>query len=174
MNIFVAGIHGVGKTYLASRLPSESGLKHVSASTLIKEQRALAEWNVDKLVTDVDENQIALAQAVARHNANNTSLLLDGHFVLLGQEGDFIPLGAEVFRALKLSAVVLIEATPEVVASRVVQRDEFYREPKWLANFMRRERAQAELVCTELNLPISVLTSPSDVVFENTLKGFLI
>jgi len=170
MNIFIAGIHGVGKTYLANRLPAGSGLLHTSASTLIKEQLALSEWNVDKRVIDVDANQIALAQAVARHNANNTALLLDGHFVLLGQDGQYIPLGIEVFRTLNLLAVVLIEASPDVVAARIIQRDEIYRDPRWLADFMRRERAQADLVCTELKLPLSVLSSPSDVEFASKLN----
>jgi adenylate kinase len=169
MNIFVAGIHGVGKTYLAKRLPAGSRLMHTSASTLIKEERALPDWNADKRVADVDANQVALAQAVARYNAGNTALLLDGHFVLLGQDGQFIPLGVDVFKALNLHAVVLIEAPPNVVAERVTQRDELYRDTMWLANFMQRERAQAALVCTELNLPLAVLTSPSDVEFANAV-----
>lgn len=172
MNIFVAGIHGVGKTYLAKRLPAGSGLMHTSASTLIKEERALPDWNADKRVADVDANQVALAQAVARHNAGGTALLLDGHFVLLGQEGQFIPLGVEVFRALNLRAVVLIETPPDVVAARrVTQRDELYRDSTWLTDFMNRERAQAELVCTELNLPLTVLSSPSDVEFASAVGG---
>ncbi len=171
MNILVAGIHGVGKTYLAKRLPAGSGLMHTSASTLIKEERALPDWNADKRVADVDANQVALAQAVARYNAGGTALLLDGHFVLLGQGGQFIPLGAAVFRALNLRAVVLIEAPPDVVARRVTQRDELYRDSTWLTDFMKRERAQAELVCTELNLPLTVLSSPTDVEFASTLDG---
>lgn len=169
MNIFVAGIHGVGKTYLAKRLPARSGLMHTSASTLIKVERALPDWNVDKRVADVDANQVALAQAVARHNAANTALLLDGHFVLLGQDGQFISLDVEVFKALNLRAVVLIEAPPDVVAGRVTQRDELYRDRTWLADFMKRERAQAELVCTELSLPLTVLISPSDTEFANAI-----
>lgn len=169
MNIFVAGIHGVGKTYLAKRLPAQSGLMYTSASTLIKEERALPAWNADKHVADVDANQVALAQAVARRNAAGTALLLDGHFVLLGQDGHFVPLGAEVFKALNLSAVVLIEAPPDVVAKRVTQRDELHRSPSWLADFLGRERAQAELICTELTLPLTVLYSPSDAEFANAI-----
>lgn len=169
MNIFVAGIHGVGKTYLAKRLPAQSGLMRTSASTLIKEERALPDWNADKRVADVDANQVALAQAVTRHNAAGTALLLDGHFVLLGQDGQFIPLGAEVFKALNLSAVVLIEAPPDVVAGRVTQRDYLHRSQTWLADFLARERAQAELVCAELNLPLTVLDAPSDTDFANAV-----
>lgn len=172
MNIFVAGIHGVGKTYLATRLPARTGLVNTSASTLIKEERALPSWNADKRVADVDANQVALAQAVARHNAAHTALLLDGHFVLLGQNGQFIPLGVEVFKALNLSAVLLIEAPPDVVAERITQRDELYRDWTWLADFAKRERAQAELVCTELRLPLTVLISPSDVEFANAVDRY--
>lgn len=169
MNVFVAGIHGVGKTYLANRLPVENGLMHTSASKLIQEERALPNWNVEKCVTDVDANQFALAQAVARKNAGNTPLLLDGHFVLLGQDGQFIPLEVSVFKTLNLSAVVLIEAQLDVVAARITQRDNLYRDPTWLTDFMLRERAQAELVCNELNLPLTILASPSDVEFANAV-----
>lgn len=161
MNIFVAGVHGVGKTYLASRLPADSGFFHTSASKLIKEELALPDWSADKRVTDVDRNQVALARAVARHNAAGTALLLDGHFVLLGASGEFLPLGAEVFRALNLSAVLLIEAKPEVVETRVRDRDNLRRDSEWLALFMHKERAQAEAVCRELGVPLRILASPS-------------
>ena len=171
MNIFLAGIHGVGKTYLAERLPTGSGLLHTSASGLIKEERALPGWGADKHVSDVDENQIALAKAVRRYNASGTALLLDGHFVLLDKEGLFVLLGVEVFETLNLSAVVLIEAQPEVVASRVCQRDGLDRSPKWLAEFAAKERAQAEFVCGRLLLPMRILTSPKEGDFAAAVSA---
>ncbi|MEP7297604.1 MAG: ATP-binding protein [Burkholderiales bacterium] len=165
MNIFLAGIHGVGKTYLAERLPTGGGLLHTSASKLIKEERALPGWSADKHVSDVDENQVALAKAVRRNNASGAALLLDGHFVLLDKEGLFVLLGVEVFETLNLRAVVLVEAQPEVVASRVRHRDGLDRLPEWLAEFTAKERAQAELVCGQLQLPLRVLASPSESDF---------
>lgn len=171
MNIFVAGIHGVGKTYLASRLSAGSGLLHTSASTLIKEELALPDWNPDKRVSDVEKNQVALAKAVARHNANGTALLLDGHFVLLNTVGEFVLLGAEVFRALNLSGVLLIEADPKVVEVRVQSRDDLRRDTEWLAMFMRKERAQAEVVCCDLSAPLRILMSPSITEFAATIAS---
>lgn len=165
MNIFVAGIHGVGKTYLASRLPTGSGLLHTSASKLIKEELALPEWSVDKRVSDVDRNQVALAKAVARHNANGMALLLDGHFVLLDKAGEFLPLGVDVFKTLNLSGVLLIEADLKVVQDRVQSRDDLQRDSEWLATFMRKERAQAEEVCRALRVPLRTLISPRDADF---------
>jgi len=161
MNILLAGIHGVGKTHLASRLPADIGLLHTSASKLIREELALPEWKSDKRVTDVDKNQVALAQAVARHNAGGTPLLLDGHFVLLNTAGDFVPLGPEVFKTLNLTAVLLLEADPRVIEARIQHRDGLRHDTEWLASFMRRERAQAEMVCQELNTPLRILASPS-------------
>lgn len=169
MNIFVGGIHGVGKTYLASRLPVGSGLLHTSASKLIREECALPDWNADKRVANADENQVALARAVARHNASGTALLLDGHFVLLNTDGEFVSLGPEVFRTLSLNAVLLIESDPKVIESRVHKRDDVWRDPQWLEAFITKERAQCEFVCRELDLPLRILVSPSDTDFADAI-----
>ncbi len=165
MNVFLAGIHGVGKTYLAERLPTSFGLLHTSASRLIREERALPGWGADKRVSDVGENQIALSKAVLRHNESGTPLLLDGHFVLLDKAGHFAPLGAEVFQTLNLRAVVLVEAPTEVVAGRVALRDAIAQQHEWLAEFMSKERVQAELVCMQLGLPLKIIASPSESDF---------
>ena len=71
-------------------------------------------------------------------------------------------LGVEVFETLNLSAVVLVEAQPAVVASRVRHRDGLDRSPEWLAEFTAKERAQAELVCGRLHLSLRILASPSE------------
>lgn len=169
MNIFVAGIHGVGKTYLASRLPTGNDLLHTSASKLIEEERALPGWSSDKRVSDIHENQLALVNAVARHNSTGRALLLDGHFVLLGQRGQFVALGQDVFKALNLSAVVLIEEQPAVVARRMIVRDNSYQDAAWIEEFTARERSQAELICQELHLPVTILNSPSQADFANAV-----
>lgn len=165
MNIFVAGIHGVGKTYLASRLPAGIGLLHMSASKLIKEALALPDWKPDKRVADVMQNQVALAKAVARYNSSGAALLLDGHFVLLDTAGEFVKLSAEIFKTLNLRAVLLIEADPKVIEVRVQGRDNLQRDSEWLVTFMRKEREQTETVCSELNVPFRLLVSPSDDEF---------
>jgi adenylate kinase len=171
MNIFVAGIHGVGKTYLASRLPEGHGLLHTTASKLIKEERALPDWSADKRVVDVDENQIALAKAVTRQNAKGAALLLDGHFVLLSGTGEFVSLGAEVFNALNLSGVLLIEADPIVVEHRVQNRDNLQHDSDWIKAFMDLEHSQAKAVCQELEVPLNILVSPNDAEFAAAIAS---
>jgi adenylate kinase len=157
MNIFVAGVHGVGKTFLASQLPKALGLMQTSASKLIKEERALPDWGTDKRVGDVDVNQIALANAVTRHNEAGTRLLLDGHFVLLDAQGEFSPLAANVFKALRLDGVLLLEADANTIATRILERDSREVDIDHTIQFLAAERAQAELVCNELGIPLHIL-----------------
>lgn len=173
MNVFVAGIHGVGKTHLAGRLPTRYGLLHTSASKLIREERALPDWSADKRVAEVDENQVALASAVARYNSEGVRLLLDGHFILLDDKSQFIVLPVGVFGSLNLSSVVLIEAPAQVVAERLKARDGLDRDPRWLSDFMRKEREAAAAICQALGLPLCTVMSSDDAEFEQSVAAGL-
>lgn len=172
MNIFVAGIHGVGKTFLASRAAPNAGLLHTSASKLIREERTSPTWGSDKRVTDVDANQIALATAIKRHNEVGTRLLLDGHFVLLDGEGEMIHLGADVFSSLSLSRVLLIEADVNTVAQRIEGRDQRQVSIDHLQAFMEAERNQAQKVCAEIHIPLAILLAPSVEEFLASINNF--
>lgn len=169
MNIFLAGIHGVGKTYLSARLPADLGLTHASASTLILDERALTNWGTDKLVTDVDENQVALIQAVKRHNDAGTRLILDGHFVLLNAQGKFSPIDVKIFDSLDLDGVVLLEAEPGVIVTRIYERDRVQRDEGEIAAFMAEERRQARAVCDALYIPMVILMSPGPNQFADVV-----
>ncbi|MBU3059877.1 ATP-binding protein [Pseudomonas indica] len=169
MNIFVAGVHGVGKTYLASQLPANLGLMHTSASKLIKDERALPSWGVDKRVSDVEANQVALATAVTRYNKAGTRLILDGHFVLLNPQGEFSRLGTEVFKALSLESVILLEADAHTIAIRIRERDGREANIDHIAKFIAEERSQAQMVCNELEIPLLILEAPSPDTFARAI-----
>ena len=172
MNVFIAGVHGVGKTYLAKQIPESLGLFHTSASKLIKEERAAPNWSVDKRVSDVDGNQIALTTAVKRYNDAGTRLLLDGHFVLLNSLSEFVPLNANVFQSLNLERVVLLEAAPELIAERISERDDRNIGVAHISNFVGVERENAMKVCDLLRIPLIVLESPSVTVFIKAVSAF--
>lgn len=171
MNIFVAGVHGVGKTYLASQLPVTMGLMHTSASKLIEEERTILNWGADKRVSDVDANQIALAAAVKRHNSVGTRLLLDGHFVLLNDQGEFTRLDTEVFKALKLDGVVLLEAAPDTISIRIRERDGGEVNIDHMVEFLTMERSQAQMVCHDLGISLRILHAPNLDIFVEAVKA---
>lgn len=173
MNVFVAGVHGVGKTYLASRIPASLGLTHTSASKLIIEERVLPTWGTDKRVSEVGANQATLATAVSRHNGAGLHLLLDGHFVLLNSEGDFQPLEVDVFRALNLKGVILLEATPETIAFRIKNRDGRGADLSHIAGFLSAERIQAHKICDALDISLKVLEEPSPETFAGEIRAIL-
>lgn len=170
MNLFLAGIHGVGKTYLAARLPATLGLMHTSASQLIREERTCATWSKDKRVAQADENQAALVQAVRRHNGAGIRLLLDGHFVLLDTQGSYLPIGADVFASLDLCGVVLLEADPSVIVARTYVRDQIQHTRRDIEAFMAAERHQAQAVCGELGIPLTILIAPNFSAFVDAVR----
>ncbi len=169
MNILVAGVHGVGKSYLASRLPPHVDLISTSASKLIKEELAAANWDSEKRVANVNANQLALSQSVKIHNREGRRLLIDGHFVLLNSQDEPVRLEANVFRALDLWGAVLIEADPIVIAARIRERDGREMDIEHLRHFVVAERTHGQFVCDELGLPLIVLSEPSGAVFVDAI-----
>lgn len=160
MTIFVAGIHGVGKTFLCQFYSESSGVLHESSSALIRREKATAEWSVDKKAVDIDENQIALNRSVHRILKTGTRLLLDGHFVLIDAQENLISLDVSVFQQLGLSGVILIEASEALIAKRLSDRDAS-KSVVDVQRFLKAERQQAENICKALSVPLEILFEPT-------------
>lgn len=169
MTVFVAGVHGVGKSYLCQHYASAFPVVHESASRLIRKEHAQANWSADKKVVDIDDNQVALCNAVQRITSEGASLLLDGHFVLINQISEFVPLGAVVFADLDLSGVVLLEAGPALIASRLSGRDSS-KSAVDINLFLQAERAHAKAVCDALGIPLHILHEPDSEVFAQVVS----
>lgn len=170
--IFVAGVHGVGKTYLCESV-AHLGLNFSSASEIIKNELSDTNWTKDKVVSDVDENQLALVSGVKNiKNADaSKSLLLDGHFVLRSKNG-FISLDHSIFSALDLDAVLLIEDDADKVAIRLEKRDAAAA-PKDLEDFLKLERAQAEKFITDRGIPFFIIKSGDTDAFLKAVKKII-
>lgn len=171
MTVFVAGVHGVGKSYLCQQYALEFGVIHESASGLIRREFSQAEWSADKKVHNVHDNQIALRSAVKRINDSGRQLLLDGHFVLINSESKFVLLDSPVFEGLELTGVILIEADSEVISSRLALRDSVQSAVDINA-FLMAERAQAQSVCRCLDIPLKVLSGASFEDFSAAVSLF--
>jgi adenylate kinase len=170
MTVFVAGVHGVGKSYLCEKYAQVCDVLHESASSLIRKEKNQLNWSADKKVSDVDDNQIALASAVRRISEQGRALLLDGHFVLIDPHSNFIRLPSSVFKDLAITGVVLIEASPEVISSRLKNRDSTQSAVD-IAKFVEAEREQAKLVCKEISAALHILHAPSEESFTETVSS---
>jgi adenylate kinase len=169
MNVFVAGIHGVGKTYLCERVSLGQAFKHASASKLIREQLAIPEWNSDKKVADIEGNQRALIAAIKRHSEAGTQLLLDGHFLLRDSQGELTKIPEDVFAALAFGGVILLERHPDVIRRQIERRDGRFVDVESLGAELLAEREQAVTVCRSLGIRLEIMVGPTVEEFSATV-----
>lgn len=170
MTIFVAGVHGAGKTFATKPACQKLGLVHATASQLIKEERGQASWDGAKVVSDVDQNQMALISAARRIRESGATLVIDGHFVLRRAPGTHERLSIEVFRALECSSVLLIRCPVPVLLERLHARlDTSWTEAE-VAEFSEAEDAHSAEVAEVMGIPLKALDSPTAQEVETWLE----
>lgn len=171
--IFLAGVHGVGKGYLGAPVATTLGMVHCTASQLIRDEKGRATWSADKLVADVDDNQLALINAVNRRRESTHTMLLDGHFVLRSGAGGLIRLDTDVFSSLRLSGVILLCDDAKVIAARLACRDGVSTSSESVAELAAEETAHARAVCCSLDIPLTVVNSPTEIQIMDAVVRLL-
>ena len=170
MTIFVAGVHGSGKTFATKPACENLGLVYATASQLIKEERGRASWDVTKMVSEVDQNQAALISAARRIEESGVRLVIDGHFVLRRAPGVHERLSVDVFRALGCSSVLLIRSPVSVLQQRLHARQDLSWSEAELFDFSKAEDAHSAEVAGVLGIPLKTLDSPTVQEIEAWLK----
>jgi adenylate kinase len=170
MTVFVAGVHGAGKTFATKPACQKLGLVHATASQLIREERGQATWDSAKVVSDVDQNQAALISAARRIRESGATLVIDGHFVLRRAPGNHERLPVDVFRALDCSSVLLIRSPVPVLLERLQARQDMSWSEAELAEFSKAEDAHGAEVVKALSIPLKILDSPSTQQVEAWLE----
>lgn len=175
MVFFLAGVHGVGKTSLCSRLAEELKIASVSAGELIKQQLEKAAWPSDKKTLEIANNQKALMSAVQEFELKNGCFLLDGHFALLSHEGHIVDIELDVIASLNLSAVIFIEDTPRAISMRLERRDHVRWDIELIADLQQAEKKGALNFCGKYNTPLLVgapsnFTGIRDFIIANMKK----
>ena len=171
MTIFVAGVHGVGKTSLAKPAALRFGMRYATASQLIREERGQATWDSSKKVDETSQNQVALVAAVNRIKSAGQALLLDGHFVLRTAAGRHERLLQSVFRDLGCTSVVLLTCPTEVVQDRLSSRGDVSWSADEISMFACSEADHAAIVCASLAIPMFTLEAPTSEEFDSAIAG---
>jgi adenylate kinase len=174
MTIFVGGVHGVGKTYVAKPTSERLGLTYASASQLIREERGRASWNSEKLVSEIESNQKALITATQRLHANGKSLVLDGHLVLRVAPGRHEPIPVDVFCALNCVAIILLHCPVDTLSARLLGRGDTSWTDDELTRFNTLEFEQGLKVASALGIPFIPLAAPSHEDFGDCLQRLLL
>lgn len=172
--IFLAGVHGVGKGFLGAPVAEALGIRHFTASQLIREEKGCASWGADKRVGELDDNQFALIRAVSRRREGGQDILLDGHFVLRGASDELVRLPKEVFSDLQLSGAILLTEDAQVISDRLIGRDGIAVSPESVAELAAEESAHAREVCRALHAPLEVLHSATVQTLTKTVFQLLL
>ena len=139
--IFLAGVHGVGKTTLCRTTFEPTGFHCVSASSIIKSRAG--EVCSKKSVEAIDDNQRKLIQGVDSLRLEYTRLVIDGHFVLLNKERQVERIAVSVFSAMRPDLIILLHDAPTEIATRLSLRDGERWEPDLIERLQNEERSHA-------------------------------
>lgn len=158
--IFVAGVHGVGKTTSCAYAVRSLGFAHYSASGLIKAERISAIPEQGKSISDVEGNQALLIHGVEKACGQHQGrIILDGHFTLMKPDGRIEAVAVEVFSLLSLNGVVIYHDEPATIVERLHKRDGENCSVDVIARHQNFELAHAQLVASELDLPLEILSA---------------
>lgn len=157
--VFVGGVHGVGKSTCCAQVAEQLECVHVSASEVIRRQRADAIAASGKLVTDVGGNQELLLRGFesVKRLAGPASIMLDGHFALRDSERTIRRLSAELFSDLGVKHLVCIVDEVEAIVLRMGVRDGQSPHADDVSSLQKAELDNAKDVAKALRMPLTVL-----------------
>ena len=160
--IFISGIHGVGKTFFCNLVKERLGIESYSASKLIADKKKSG-FTPDKLVTDIDENQLYLLAAIKDLRSDAEDFLLDGHFCLLNQDGIITRIPISTFTMLAPDLIILLTEEPTIIVKRRKERDNIDSLVSDIKEFQDKEIEYAKEVSEFLNISLRISTGSKDV-----------
>lgn len=167
--IFVAGVHGVGKTYFCNTLSNKINLNVYSASNLISEIKD-EENSKNKSVKTISNNQIYLISAIERIKEPN--YILDGHFCLIDTQSIVQKISQETFINLSIQYIVVLYDEVQNILRRLEKRDGINHEYAIFEKLQQTELEYAKEISIIINKPIFFIKFCEDYseVLESLLK----
>lgn len=153
--IFVAGVHGVGKTTFCDELKTKLKIPSYSSSDLIKAYNSELEFP-DKKIKEIKTNQDALLHSI-QQNVIESRLLLDGHFVLLNKNGSIQKIPLETFQTLNPICIILLTENPIKIQNRLDNRGANNLSVDEIQSLQESEILYAKEVSTLLNINLHIL-----------------
>lgn len=170
--IFLGGVHGVGKTSMCAGVSERFGLQVISASAIIRAERAQPSSDSRTAVLNVGGNQGLLVRGVQRIVADAPDrYLLDGHFALRTLAGHIEEIDADVFRAIGVSGLVCLIDDPAAIAQRLSTRDGVVHDAVAISDLQSAELRSAEAVSGTLGLGLKVVKAFDARAFEDCLRA---
>jgi adenylate kinase len=155
--IFIGGVHGSGKSFIGNQILSKFGYTSISASELIHQSKG--EVTDEKVVTQVDANQILLIDALKNFQRCHSQIALDGHFCLINVKGYIERVPDQTFMDIAPSLIIVANPSPEIVQARLSARKTPIRLKSFLSDFMNEEIQYAREISNSLKIPMLEIDS---------------
>lgn len=152
--IFLCGVHGVGKSTVASRLKKFIDIQTLSVSDLIR--RAGKELNTSKNTDNIQQNQDLWKNELLKLDINESILLLDGHFCLLDVAKNRTPLPFSTFEGTNMIKIIFIKNDPIIIRERLLKRDSQAYSIELLEDLQDCEQKQALKYSAENNIDLFI------------------
>ncbi len=163
--IFVGGIHGVGKSSFCTAMAKVLEFDHVSASNLIRVSGKAPNFE-QKRVDDIEENQDRLIRALQTYKSDYETILLDGHFCILGMKHEIQEIPSNTFIELAPKAILVLTESVTSICERINMRDSFMFDVNFVEKFQNAEIHHAKNISVLLQTPLSIST-PNTSFEEN-------
>lgn len=148
--IFVAGIHGVGKTTFCKVISQKFNIKHYSASELISYTSGKVFSN--KLTENIEDNQELLINSINTVLDKSKQYFIDGHFCLIDEDKAIEEISIDTFLKLKIKSIVVLIDDVTNIYNRLEKRDGIKYNLEFINEFQNKEIAYANKISSMLNI----------------------
>ena len=157
--IFIAGIHGVGKTTFCKYISKKYDIKHYLASEIIAEAKKVPFTTL--FIEDVDENQIILINSIKSLNYKNKEYILDGHFCLLNRYKSIERIPKKTFELLSIKTIIILIDNVALIHNRLKNRTGIEYSLDMLDEFQQNEICYSREIASILNVPYIIFDRSS-------------
>jgi len=166
--IFVGGIHAVGKsTFTDYARKIASNIKLLSCSALLNWENP-----EDKEVEDVMSNQERLLRALNNVVDIDKPYFIDGHFCLLDQNHNIVPVAFDVIKAINPRRIFLLTENINVIHDRLLSRDGKDYDLTLLAEMAAKEQELAENFSAQYDVPLLIIKANEYNRVDTIVKEF--
>lgn len=151
--VFLGGVHGTRKGFIASKLCSNLSTKYLSASELIRWSE-ISPDNKNKVVNDIPNTQERLIKALNVACVDGENYLLDGHYCLLNSNREPTKIEFEIFSEINPSVLLIIMTEPQLIIERLSKRDNRNYDISLIEEMQSVEKEYAEEISSKLNVPL--------------------
>ena len=163
--VFVAGVYGVGKSYLCNAISYEIGLPFYSAGDLIAERNGEM-YGRNKKVIDKDHNQELLIKCIEEKISKN-DIILAGHMCVFDNTGAISKIDLKQLEKMHIINLILLTADINRVYSNLLMRDSVAYSIKMLEKLMRLESEHFNALARRLRIPANIIDmtySENDII----------